>query len=502
MIAPHRSSKFLVPALALFTAAIPALGASCESLASLSSPQMTVTSARLVAAGASSRTGLPAYCQVAATLKPSSDSDIKIEVWLPASDWNGKYQAVGNGGWAGSISYDAMAQALAHGYATSSTDTGHSGGGASFALGHPEKVIDYAYRSEHEMVVSAKAIIAAFYGRAPRLSYWNSCSSGGKQALKEAQRFPEDFDGIIAGSPANNWTGRAAHSLWVGQAVHRDEASYIPPAKYQLIHNAVLQACDARDGVKDGLIEDPTRCKFDPQVLECKGTDTSACLTPSQVEAARKIYAPVVNPRTKQEIFPGLEPGSELGWNVMAGPQVFGIGNDYFKYVVFKNPSWDYRTFNFDQDMDFTEKVDNGTINATDPNLKPFFKHGGKLLQYHGWNDWQIAPLNSVHYYQSVQNAVGAAEVQGSYKLFMAPGMGHCGGGEGPNKFDMLSALEQWVEHGQAPKQVIASRSADGVDRSRPLCPYPQVAKYKGSGSIDDAANFTCAAPDPNTSTK
>ena len=288
----------------------------------------------------------------------------------------------------------------------------------------------------------------------------------------------------------------------MAQAVHRDEASYIPPAKYQLIHNAVLQACDARDGVKDGLIEDPTRCKFDPQVLECKGTDSSACLTPSQVEATRKIYAPVVNPRTKQEIFPGLEPGSELGWNVMAGPQVFGIGNDYFKYVVFKNPSWDYRTFNFGEDMDFTEKVDNGTINATDPNLKPFFKHGGKLLQYHGWNDWQIAPLNSVHYYQSVQNAVGAAEVQASYKLFMAPGMGHCGGGEGPNRFDMLSALEQWVEHGQAPKQVIASRNADGIDRSRPLCPYPQVAKYKGSGSIDDAANFTCAAPDANTSTK
>ena len=193
MIAPRCASKFLVTGLALFTVAIPALAASCESLASLSSPQMTVTSARLVAAGASARTGLPAYCQVAATLKPSSDSDIKIEVWLPASDWNGKYQAVGNGGWAGSISYDAMAQALAHGYATSSTDTGHSGGGASFALGHPEKVIDYAYRSEHEMVVSAKAIITAFYGRGPRLSYWNSCSSGRQAGPQGSPGFPRGF---------------------------------------------------------------------------------------------------------------------------------------------------------------------------------------------------------------------------------------------------------------------------------------------------------------------
>jgi len=491
MTAPRCASVVLVPGLALLAAAVPAFAASCESLASLSTAQMVISSARIVPAGGATRAALPPYCQVAATLKPSSDSDIKIEIWLPAADWNGKYQAVGNGGWAGSISYDAMAQALAHGYATSSTDTGHSGGGASFALGHPEKVIDYAYRSEHEMVGSAKAIITAFYGRGPRLSYWNSCSSGGKQGLKEAQRYPDDFDGIIAGSPANNWTGRAAYGVWVAQAVHKDEASYIPPAKYQLIHNAVLQMCDALDGARDGLIEDPTRCKFDPQVLECKGSDASACLTQPQVEAARKIYAGVVNQRTKREIFPGLQPGSELAWNVMAGPQPFGIANEYFKYVIFKNPAWDYRTFDFAEDMDATEKADNGTINATDPNLSPFFRHGGKLVQYHGWNDWQISPLNSIHYYQSVQKAVGVADADKSYRLFMAPGMGHCGGGEGPNRFDMLTALEQWVEHGQAPKQVIASQG----DRSRPLCPYPQVAKYRGSGSIDDAANFACVVP-------
>ena len=494
-------SGFLL-VLTMASASTLTLAATCESLASLAFEDATITAAQLVAEGASNHIGLPAHCRVAATLKPSSDSDIKIEVWLPASDWNGKYQAVGNGGWAGSISYDAMARALAQGYATSSTDTGHSGGGGSFAFGHPEKVIDYAYRSEHEMVAKSKAIIRAFYGQAPRLSYWNSCSSGGKQGLKEAQRFPADFDGIIAGSPAINWTGRAAHAVWTAQAVHRDQASYIPPEKYQVIHNAVLDACDARDGVKDGVLEDPTRCSFDPKILECKDGDAAACLTGPQVEAVRKIYSTVINPRTKQEIFPGLEPGSELAWNVLAGPQLFGTANDYFKYVVFKNPSWDYRTFNFDQDMDFTQKVDDGTINALDPNLKPFFQHGGKLIQYHGWSDWQIAPLSSVHYYESVVSTLGRANVQDSYRLFMVPGMGHCGGGEGPNRFDMLGALEDWVEHGKAPARIVASRTIDTKERSRPLCPYPQVATYKGPGSTDDAANFTCAAPAANARRK
>src|SRR6266849_1282775 len=197
----------------------------------------------------------------------------QIEVWMPASGWNGKLQSVGNGGWAGSISYPAMAEALRGGYATASTDTGHSGGGANFALGHPEKVIDYAYRSEHEMTAKAKAIVAAYYGRAAKLSYWNGCSSGGKQGLKEAQRFPEDFDGFIVAAPTGNWTGRAAQSMWVAQALHKDEASYIPPSKYPVIHNAVLEACDALDGVKDGVLEDPTRCKFDPKVLQCKDAD-------------------------------------------------------------------------------------------------------------------------------------------------------------------------------------------------------------------------------------
>ncbi len=468
--------------------AVPALAASCESLAALSLPDTTITAAESVSAGANS---IAAHCRVAATLRPSSDSDIKIEVWMPLSGWNGKYQAVGNGGWSGAIVTNAMARALSENYATSSTDTGHEGSSASFALGHPEKLIDYAYRSEHEMTVKSKAIIAAFYGREPKYSYWNGCSAGGKQALKEAQRFPDDFDGIIAGAPGNNWTGRAIYSMWVAQALHGQDASYIPPEKYRLIHGAVLEACDALDGVKDGLIEDPTRCHFDPKILECKSGDGPGCLTAQQAEAARKIYSGAINPRTKQQIFPGLEPGSELRWEVLGGPRPFSIGNDFFKYVVFKDPSWEYKTLNFDADAALAEKNDSGLIDAKDTNLRPFFARGGKLIQYHGWSDWQISPLNSVHYYESVVETLGgASKVQDSYRLFMVPGMGHCGGGEGPNRFDMVGTLEQWVEQGKAPARIVAS--AAGGKMTRPLCPYPQVAKYNGSGSTDDAANFTC----------
>ncbi|OLC41849.1 MAG: feruloyl esterase [Acidobacteria bacterium 13_1_40CM_65_14] len=472
-------------------------GRSCEDLASLALPATTISLTQSVAAGAfETNKNLPAFCRVAATLTPTTDSDIKVEVWMPAAGWNGKFLAVGNGGWAGSISYPAMGEALRRGYATSSTDTGHSGGSGRFALGHPEKLIDYAYRSEHEMTVKAKAIIAAYYGEGPKLSYWNGCSAGGKQGLKEAQRFPEDFNGIIAGAPAADWTGRAAASLRVAQAVHRDEASDIPPAKYPVVRAAVLDACDALDGVKDGVIENPRGCKFDPKVLECKSADTSTCLTRSQVETARTIYASAINPKTGREIT-GLEPGSELGWATWAGAQPLGISSDHFKYVVFADPNWDYRTFNFERDIVRAEQIDADTVNALDPNLKPFFDRGGKLLQYHGWSDPQISPGNSVQYYKRVSERIGGPDkIHGSYRLFMVPGMGHCGGGEGPSSFDMVSALEQWVEHGRAPDQIPASRVRDGkVDRTRPLCPYPQVATYKGTGNTDDAASFVCKQP-------
>jgi len=490
----------------------PAIAAPCESLASLSLPNVKITLAESVAPGAFTPPGaggidaagapagavfgrLPALCRVAATLTPSGDSDIKIEIWLPASGWNGKFQAVGNGGWAGFISYNALAMAVAGGYATVSTDTGHTGNTGSFAYGHPEKMIDFAYRSEHEMTVAAKAILTAFYGRAPELSYWNGCSTGGRQALVEAQRYPADFNGIIAGAPANNRIHLYAWSISVAQTVHKEEANYIPPGKYAMIHKAALDACDALDGLKDGLIGDPTRCHFDPKALECKGGNAPSCLTAAQVETARKIYSPVNNPRTGQEIYPGLQPGSELGWAIHAGPEPLSYATDGFRYVTFKNPAWDYRTFNLDRDVALADSVDDGITSAMDPNLKNFLGRGGKLLMYHGWSDPNVSPLNTVHYYENVLKTMGSAAGD-SVRLFLFPGMGHCGGGEGPNSFDAMAAITQWVEKGQAPEQVLASHRVGGaVDRSRPICAYPKAAVYKGSGSTDDAANFACPAP-------
>ena len=484
-----------------------AAAATCESLSSLKLPDTTITLAESVAAGAfgqgaaparGGRGGnpyadLPAFCRVTATARPTSDSEIKIEVWMPSSGWNGKFQGVGNGGWSGSIGTAALATALRRGYATASTDTGHEGGSASFALGHPEKLTDFAYRAVHEMTVKAKAIINGFYETNPRYSYFNGCSAGGKQAMKAIQMNPTDYDGVVAGSPGVNWTGRALQSIWVAQAVHQTEASPIPQTKYAMINSAAVQACDGNDGVKDGVIENPMQCKFDPQVLQCKGADAADCLTPAQVETARKIYAPVTNTRTRQVLLPGLSPGSELGWNTMAGAQPFGPGADLFRFIVFGDPNWDYKTFKFDTHVEQTLKA-GGSMDALDANLKPFFDRGGKIISYHGWSDPQISPGSTVQYYQTVLDRMGgAAKVHENYRLFMVPGMNHCSGGTGTDQFDMLTALENWVEKKQAPAQIPASRVANGQTvRTRPLCPYPQVAAYKGTGSTDDAANFVC----------
>ena len=504
----RRPGVLLVASLAaawLVIATAPASAATCESLASLALPGATITMAQPVAAGAftpppGGRGGaanqfadLPAFCRVAATLKPSSDSDIKIEVWLPASGWNGKFQAVGNGGWNGNIDRNALAAGLRRGYATASTDTGHEGGGGPW-MQSQEKLVDFGHRAVHEMTVRAKAMIAAYYETAPRLSYFTGCSAGGRQGMKAAQRYPEDFDGIVAGAPAVNTTGRAAFAMWVAQNLRQTEGSYIPPAKYPAINNAVLDACDALDGATDRLIENPGTCTFDPKVLECKAGDEATCLTTPQVEAARKMYQPLVNPATKKEIFPGLSYGSELGWNTFGGQQPFGLAAQMYEHMVFKNPGWDYKTLNFAGDWALVEKAENGAMNALDPNLKPFVARGGKLIMYHGWADPQIPADSSVRYYKNMVDTMGGAgRVSDNIRMFMVPGMAHCGGGTGTSTFDMLTALEQWVEKKQAPAQIPASRVANGqVNRTRPLCPYPQAATYKGSGSIDEAASFVC----------
>ena len=464
----------------------------------------TITLAQAVEAGAftppapgnaaQAYRALPAFCRVAVTLKPTRDSEIKVEIWMPTSGWNGKFQAVGNGAFNGAIAYSAMTMALARGYATSSTDTGHAGGGASFALGHPEKVIDFGWRAVHEMTTVSKKIVATYYDAAPTFSYWNGCSAGGRQAMKEAQRFPADFDGIIAGAPGLDWTGRAAQAVRVAKALEKTESARLSQPQTQRLHQAVVDACDALDGVKDGLIADPAQCTFDPGVLQCKSSGGAACLTSAQVETARLIYSSAVNPRTGRAIT-GLAPGSELGWTPTGWTaSARATGLDQFRFIVFKDAGWDVQQFNFDADIVRAEETDADTINALDPNVKPFIDRGGKLIQYHGWSDPQISPGNSTQYYARVLERLGgAAAIRNAYRLFMAPGMAHCGGGEGPGSFDMVTALEQWVEHGKAPDRILASHSTNGVvDRTRPLCPYPQVAVYTGMGSTDEAASFEC----------
>lgn len=487
------------------TAAAQTAGA-CADLAALAVPRGTITLAEAVAAGGFTPPGappaqaanpLPAFCRVAATLRPSDDSDIRIEVWLPAANWNGKLQAVGNGAFNGNVPYGAMMAVLRRGYAAAGTDTGHVGGGAAWALGHPEKLVDWGWRAVHEMTVAAKAIVAAHFATAPRYAYWNGCSAGGRQAMKAAQRFPDDFDGIIAGAPGLDWTGRAAQANRVAKVLSSSEPARLLERERRILHSAAVGACDALDGVKDGLIENPERCSFDPGVVACRASNGADCLTPAQVDTARLIYSSAKNPKTGREIA-GLLPGSELGWTDLGWTEsARATGIDQFKYLVFGDPAWTLQRFNFETDLVGADEVDRDTINALDANLEPFFASGGKLIQYHGWSDPQISPANSVQYYNRVaQGLGGASRVHESYRLFMAPGMGHCGGGEGPNTFDMVAALEQWVEQGKAPDRIPASHATGGkVDRTRPLCPYPQTAVYTGSGSIDAAENFECRAP-------
>lgn len=445
-------------------------------------------------AGTAAFSKLPAFCRVALTLTPSADSDIKVEVWLPESGWNSKLQAVGNGGWAGTISYPALASAVSRGYTSVSTDTGHSSEGARFAYRHPQKFIDYAYRSEHEMTVAAKALITEYYGTAPRLSYFNGCSTGGRQAIVEASRYPGDFDGIIAGAAANPKAHLDAWRIWMAQVMFASEESVVPPAKQKVLHNAVLAQCDALDGAKDGLLENPTRCSFDPASIQCQAGDGASCLTAAQVKTVRTIMA---GPKTAkgEAVFPTYEPGTELGWSrLLAGPNAYDTATDQYKYVVFDNPDWNWRTFNLDRDTARADKAGNGVLAAVNPDLTRFAQRGGKLLTYHGWADPSIAPQASVNFYKAALAATKAPASSPDWmRLFMVPGMGHCSGGDGPDSFDAVSALEQWVEHGTPPAQMIASKWVGGtVTRTRPLCPYPQQARYSGTGSIDDAANFTC----------
>ena len=434
---------------------------------------------------------LPAHCRVVAVLKPTPDSLINMELWLPAADkWNGKYLSVGNGGWAGSIQglTNGMPAALRAGYATAGNDTGHEGGNGTFALGHPEKLVDFAYRAMHEMTVQSKALVKTFYDRSATLSYYNGCSTGGRQGLMAAQRYPEDFDAIIAGAPANEHTYMHGGDISRMTDIYKDPEGFIPEAKQSMLAKAVMNACDANDGVKDNLITNPPSCKFDPAVLQCKSGDAPDCLTAKQVATAKRLYQDAKTSKGVL-IFPGYPYGGETAYTVMRGGTAPGnLQVDTYK-LAHNDANWDWKTFNLETDPALA-KSKIGFIDSTNPDMTAFKNRGGKLILYHGWADPAIQAGHTIVYYDSVLAKMGKSQ-DNWMRLYMVPGMGHCGGGSGPNQIDWLGALETWREKGQAPN-VVGRGTNDGAAMTRPLCPHPQVATFKGSGDVNDAANFVC----------
>jgi feruloyl esterase len=506
---------------------------SCESLATLALPDTTITTAERVAAGefklpeptrpptggaptgrppgesrlptggpradAADTRSLPAFCRVAATLKPTSDSSIRIEVWLPVSAWNGKFMGVGGGGWAGSIMYAArfagatgLIDGLRRGYATATTDSGHDASkpeeaGGRFTLGHPEKIVDYGYRAVHLMTARGKEITTAFYGVPPRHAYFFGASRGGYEAVTEAMRFPEDYDGIAAAWPPNPFVLFNAAQLWANWLIAKDPSRLVPQSKYPMVHEAVLKACDELDGAKDRQLDNPLNCHFDPGVLLCQGADGPECLTAPQVELLRKTYQGPVNPRTGEVIFPGPAPGNELGeMYSFATGQPRAVASEMFKYVVFQDPDWDWKTLNWDSDIDKAVGATAPMLTAY-PRFKRLAEHGGKLMMLIAWVNYHN-PKQLIEYYEEAVKDMGAEKAADSLRLFTIPGLFE------ETMFDKVKLVEDWVEKGRAPEENTVSYYAAGkLLRTRPLCAYPKVVKYEGTGSTDDAGNFVCA---------
>ena len=481
----------------------------CAELTSLSIADTTVASAEVVPAGSfeappsnfelpSDYSKLPAFCRVTGSIAPTPDSDIRFELWLPAENWNGKFMQTGNGGAAGSMFYFTMGMPLSRGYAVANTDTGHRGGGGDFswAVGEAEKLVDFQHRAVHELTSVGKAITAAHYARAPEKSYFDGCSTVGRQGLKEAQRYPGDYDAIIAGAPANNWLALLGFSVLVENNLG---AGGLGLDKLDVLKEAAIAACDANDDVTDRVISNPGECTFDPAELQCENGEPANCLSAVEVEAAKRLYAGLVS-RDGKVLFPGTGPASEPEWGAFAFPD-FRIGSSWYRHVVMRDPDWDPATFDADRDLALAEQRDAGATIAMDPDLSDFIARGGKLILYHGTTDGLIPYGNSVNYYESLIETVGESAVADSVRFYLVPGMGHCAGGPGPNSFDMLTALENWVEKGVAPDKIIATHSTAGkVNRTRPLCPYPQVARFTGKGSIDEAASFACVNPESSSS--
>lgn len=511
--------------VALAMLAQPALAASdCASLAGLKLAKGKVTAADLVAPGKFEQPGLPGnlppgvanaayrelpqFCRVQATLTPSADSDIKVEVWLPATGWNGKFVGIGNGIWAGQLSYSQLADPLKRGFAVATTDTGHTGNGltAEWAIGHPEKLVDFGHRAVHEMVVTAKAAIGQFYGNGPKLSYWNSCSTGGRQGLMAAHRYPQDFDVISAMAPANPMTDLMTQSMWAGWQPQRAPGAALSVPQLAAVHRAAVKQCDKLDGLEDGLIGRPDACRFDPASVAAD--DGSKLLTPVQVETLRALYNGVPDGKGGT-LLPGFPVGSEMQLAMLVGgPQPFPVALTYFSLLVFGDkPGWDWKTFDYQRDTLVSRTYGAGLLNVPSDGLAPFFARGGKLLLSHGWNDGLIPAWNTIGFYKGLLSALPAQQAQDQVRLFMVPGMDHCAGGEGTSDFDTLGVMEDWAANGKAPERITATRptTVQGFPGappapprsplSRPLCPYPSYAEYKGAGDPAEAPNFACVAP-------
>jgi len=479
--------------------------APCENLQSLSIPHTTITSAQLVPEGPFTRAGggafgkpspkpsapLPAHCRVTMVLKPSSDSNINVELWMPAENWNGKLLATGNGGWAGAIQgYGDMQEALRRGYATVATDKGHSsadGPMGMFALGHPEKIVDFAYRAIHDMTVQSKRVIAAFYNQPLQYSYFKGCSTGGRQAVMAAQMYPGDFDGIIGGALANRHIHMHTASVASSIRLSRNPDEAISEAEAKMVSQAVSDKCDI---LNEGFLNNPRQCTFDFSTLLCKGENSDSCLTKAQLRTVEEFYGGLKNSKGEL-IFSGQSLSNPLPAqpSTNEAPNAFVL--DTVRILGFQDADWDWRTFDLDRDMPRIDAAA-GFVDAVDPDLRGFKGHGGKLLLYHGWNDFGITPENTIYYYESVLEEMGN-EQDNWMRLFMVPGMGHCSGGDGPYAFDAIETLEKWREENIAPDQIMGSNPQSGL--TRPLCPFPQYAEYDGSGDLKDAANWKCTEP-------
>jgi hypothetical protein len=514
------ASRLAIAAGLAAIAAMPAAAKDCGELAGMAVADGTITSAVAVPAGgfslppgpgappgvaAASFAGLPAFCRVQATLTPTSDSDIKVEAWLPLEGWNGKFVGIGNGIWAGSIGYFSMGDPLGRGYAVAATDTGHTGSGltADWAVGHPEKLIDFGHRAVHVMTVAAKEAIAAFYGEGPRHSLWNSCSTGGRQGLMAAYRYPEDYDAISAMAPANPMTALMAQSMWAGWQPNRAPGAKVPPPKMGLVHAAVVKQCDKLDGLEDGIVMNPLACTFDPKVLQCTSGEGDSCLTAEQVETVQAIHDGIRGPGGNV-VLGGWPWGSEMQLAALTqGPAPFPVALTYYSMLVFGDrPGWDWKTFDYVRDTEAGQAYGASILDVPPTGLDAFFERGGKLLLSHGWNDGLIPAWNSLLFYRELYHEIPPGQAESQLRYYIVPGMDHCAGGEGVSQFDTLGAIDEWATTGQAPHRIIATRGPAGPGQpareplSRPLCPYPQVARYDGEGDPADAASFACVVPD------